>query len=76
MALARACETTDDHSEPTTSTVRATLAVPRGARGTYRVGLALPDPRFPGAADAVRCANATVDWVSGVNIVAGVRIGR
>lgn len=69
-------ETTDDHSEPTTSTVRATLAVPRGARGTYRVGLALPDPRFPGAADAVRCANATVDWVSGVNIVAGVRIGR
>ncbi|MFE7328798.1 DUF4874 domain-containing protein [Streptomyces sp. NPDC057565] len=69
-------ETTDDHAEPVPSTVRATLEVPRGARGTYRIGLALPDPRFEGAACAVRCANATTRWVNGVNVLAEVPVGR
>ncbi|MEV0492411.1 hypothetical protein [Streptomyces atratus] len=39
-------------------------------------GLALPDPRFEGAACAVRCANATTRWVNGVNGLAEVPIGR
>ncbi|WP_326792065.1 hypothetical protein OHA79_09840 [Streptomyces sp. NBC_00841] len=58
------------------STVRATLELPRGAQGTHRIGLALPDARFDGVAGAVRCANATTRWVNGVNVLAEVPIGR
>ncbi|NBE56548.1 DUF4874 domain-containing protein [Streptomyces boluensis] len=68
-------ETTDDHGEPPVSTVRGTLTLPEVPAGTYRLGLALPDPDFDGAHLAVRCANATVAWVDGVNVVAEVRVG-
>ncbi|AJE80601.1 hypothetical protein SLNWT_0225 [Streptomyces albus] len=68
-------ESTEDHGEPRTCTVRAVLALPRRARGGCRLGLALPDPHTAGAAHAVRCANATVGWVDGVNVLAEVRPG-
>ncbi|MEU7577721.1 DUF4874 domain-containing protein [Streptomyces sp. NPDC041068] len=67
-------ETDDGHAAPAASTVRAELALPAGARGAHRVALALPDAAFPGRGRAVRCANASVDWVDGVNVVAEVRL--
>ncbi|MFG2499082.1 DUF4874 domain-containing protein [Streptomyces sp. NPDC048441] len=68
-------ETGGDHSGPAPATVHGELAVPAGARGPHRVGLALPDPAFPGRGAAVRCANGSVEWVDGVNVVAKVRLG-
>lgn len=68
-------ETSDDHSGPATSTVRGRLTLPSGARGPHRIGLALPDPAFPERGRAVRCANATTQWVNGVNVVATVSLG-
>ncbi|MEV5980523.1 DUF4874 domain-containing protein [Streptomyces sp. NPDC052114] len=69
-------ETGDDHAAPAVSTVRAALDLPAGARGPHRIGLALPDPAFPGRGRAVRCANASVPWVDGVNVLAEVGPGR
>ncbi|MFE0179134.1 DUF4874 domain-containing protein [Streptomyces sp. NPDC059002] len=68
-------ETGDDHAPPAPTTVRAELVVPPGTRGPHRIGLALPDPDFPGRGRAVRCANASVPWVDGVNVLAEVRLG-
>ncbi|MEU2132077.1 helix-turn-helix transcriptional regulator [Streptomyces sp. NPDC018352] len=69
-------ETTDDHTAPKASTVRATLTLPRlKPNATYRIGLSMPHPRFPGASDAVRCANATTRWVGGVNVLADLTPG-
>ncbi|MFE1952066.1 DUF4874 domain-containing protein [Streptomyces sp. NPDC059524] len=62
-------ETDDDHTGPATYTVRGSLPLGRGAT---RLGLALPDPRFPGRGRAVRCANASVRWVNGVNVLASL----
>ncbi|WP_306335905.1 DUF4874 domain-containing protein [Streptomyces sp. KL118A] len=69
-------ETDDDHGAPATSTVRAEIVLPAGARGPHRVGLALPDPAFPDRGRAVRCANASAPWVDGVNVLAEVRLSR
>ncbi|ATL26345.1 DUF4874 domain-containing protein [Streptomyces formicae] len=68
-------ETGDDHAAPAVTTVRGELDVPKGARGPHRIGLALPDPAFPGRGRAVRCANASVAWVDGVNVLTQVRLG-
>lgn len=57
---------------PRPSTVRGTLELP--VHGRFRVGLALPDPGFPGRGRAVRFANATVPWVGGVDGVDGVNV--
>ncbi|MFI6877850.1 DUF4874 domain-containing protein [Streptomyces sp. NPDC050400] len=62
-------ETDDAHTGPATYTVRGSLAR-RG--GAVRVGLALPDPAFPARGRAVRCANASVRWANGVNVLATV----
>ncbi|WP_055700540.1 MULTISPECIES: DUF4874 domain-containing protein [Streptomyces] len=69
-------ETGDDHAAPAVTTVRATLDLPAGTRGPHRIGLALPDAAFPGRGRAVRCANASVPWVDGVNVLAEVALGR
>ncbi|MEU6659387.1 DUF4874 domain-containing protein [Streptomyces sp. NPDC046821] len=68
-------ETDDDHSGPAVTTVRGTLEVPSGTRGPHSVGLALPDPAFPGRGRAVRCANASVTWTHDVNVIGTVGIG-
>ncbi|MET7665846.1 DUF4874 domain-containing protein [Streptomyces sp. NPDC005463] len=68
-------ENGDDHSGPTAVTVRGTLEVPPEAQGSYRVGLALPDPAFAERGRAVRCANASVAWTHGVNVIGTVLLG-
>ncbi|MFH0519376.1 DUF4874 domain-containing protein [Streptomyces sp. M41] len=67
-------ETTDNHGEPPTHTVHGTLEVPWSARGTYRLGLKLAGHHNGGEPRHVRCANATVDWAEGVNVVAQVQL--
>ncbi|MFM9368347.1 DUF4874 domain-containing protein [Streptomyces sp. Da 82-17] len=68
-------ETTDDHAEPRISTVRGVLGESQLPPGTYRLALALPDPDYPSEPRlAVRCANATVQWVGGVNVVGSLRL--
>ncbi|MFG3259580.1 DUF4874 domain-containing protein [Streptomyces sp. NPDC048172] len=53
-------------------TVRGVLRIPRGVR-SGRLGLALPAPHSGRPSLAVRCANATVRWEHGVNVLAPVR---
>ncbi|MDJ1138495.1 DUF4874 domain-containing protein [Streptomyces iconiensis] len=66
---------TDEAGRPApVATVGGTLQVPRGAHGRHRIGLALPDPRGGGTGSAVRCANADVGWVNGVNVLAEVTL--
>ncbi|MEV0321347.1 DUF4874 domain-containing protein [Streptomyces sp. NPDC050658] len=68
-------ETDDGHAGPKTVTVRGELALPPGTHGRHRLGLALPDPAFPGRGRAVRCANGSTPWISDVNVLAELRLG-